>query len=775
MAKPFAGKRIVNRIRFKTNTPTNNEKKSFAVIENILNKILVNEAREASGKEVVKEVSSFVRDNVTGVRFDLKKAKIIADKKVSIEAKKNNYTRKEKKARYNEIIKELDQDVAIINAEEQFNRFAIYVWSVIFNTPYDENYYKIYKVKDLKVEHVKSPLRGYSFNREKVVDLPDKIEFHKADDSHLRDHWRFQFGGRVTGAVVSVSDLDGIDFDTPVTREKIKAISEVIKRKFGKKNLIKTVTVTLIGNEDIQKQYLTLEFGGYKNEISEWDMGGSKDNKRQHGVRGHYSVQAPYGIATLAQIQQEVLDNYAANTIDSVKGGFIKNINKFFDETAAFIETFNSGLMLFDGYAYKTDKSNKIPRRIKKQNSSTDAKYIAEYDFQQTMFKGKLAKSAETVLERNVKEGKVRSNIDVDFVEKQKSNFKARCKLRRYLYEHENPKSTWTSVKQKRKAKKVYDDIKSASKAESVKSNEIDKITDVVETELDKHIKGYGYSMRGFFESEYIYVSFYKGISEYDEVLKKLNKELEDLKEVRDSLLEEKSEKWEEVVSARINAKEDPEYVKIRDLAMKEFDRYRSLLKENKKKLTKLYKVINEYFKMYAVAFLKLKESEQVKLNFGIEKSNVGVLVNFMGDVQKVSNKSVIIYNKRKIKLSPDKKVIAKLNKEKLNDKPYKDWELRELNERLNMVMDDDNEEPIIEEPSINNGSGKEKYVIEGMELPVPDGFVPVNKNELSLKKFFITKAGMKGTQYRYWQVTDKKTGKKEWKWLDIMTGKPMN
>ena len=174
--------------------------------------------------------------------------------------------------------------------------------------------------------------------------------------------------------------------------------------------------------------------GGTKKSTSDWQQIGGEI---QHGTRAGYSVQAPFGIATLAQIEQEVMDEIMGPKLEEIRGKYVKKLGAAFDEVAHFLNAFKSQKMFVD--KVMLDADTEIHKQLVEmgigyyQNENTDVKYQADIDIIKTMYRGEFSEAMQEKLKKELHEenGRYTYRAGIDFKQYKKDLVKMSAKVRR--------------------------------------------------------------------------------------------------------------------------------------------------------------------------------------------------------------------------------------------------------------------------------------------------------------------------------------------------------
>lgn len=132
---------------------------------------------------------------------------------------------------------------------------------------------------------------------------PETQTYHKADDDFVWENWKVLYGKKS----ISAKEMGASFFDSDSNfnnRECITAIAEQIKENLfngdaalGKrKRRIRSLRI-----ENEHPRFAMLEYGGYELANSTKKEG----KKHSHGIKDHYSVQAPYGMLRITQTEME--------------------------------------------------------------------------------------------------------------------------------------------------------------------------------------------------------------------------------------------------------------------------------------------------------------------------------------------------------------------------------------------------------------------------------------------------------------------------------------
>lgn len=129
---------------------------------------------------------------------------------------------------------------------------------------------------------------------------------HEPDEDQCRYDWYVQRGSKKILAREIYEAYPDV-FDTVNDKKSIQAIATYLNFEFDIYNNDEYV----IGNEN--KHFATLEYGGYTTIESEVKEG----EKYEHGIKNQRSVQAPYGMLRITQMELESIKNKVAKTPDT--------------------------------------------------------------------------------------------------------------------------------------------------------------------------------------------------------------------------------------------------------------------------------------------------------------------------------------------------------------------------------------------------------------------------------------------------------------------------
>ena len=189
-------------------------------------------------------------------------------------------------------------------------RAAIFFQLLISNTPVDERYhYEETRVYIKKGKYKKTETeKGIKFERDAEDILSDMVQGakkvtytiereHIPDDERVRDYWEFKYKG-ITFSMLD-SDFQGHDewFMKPGDLNSIQKVAEVFTKRV-KTSKVKGINFTYTNTHP---RWERLEYGYYKKDSGPWQ--GEGKFQREHGVKDHFTYQAPKGWIRLIEAQ----------------------------------------------------------------------------------------------------------------------------------------------------------------------------------------------------------------------------------------------------------------------------------------------------------------------------------------------------------------------------------------------------------------------------------------------------------------------------------------
>ncbi|MCQ2086567.1 MAG: hypothetical protein MJZ37_00625 [Bacilli bacterium] len=189
-------------------------------------------------------------------------------------------------------------------------RAAIFFQLLISNTPVDERYhYEETRVYIKKGKYKKTEtFEGVKFERDPEDILSDMVQGakkvtytiereHIPDDERVRDYWEFKYKGMTFSMLDSDFQEHDEWFMKPGDLNSIQKVAEVFTKRV-ETSKVKSINFTYTNTHP---RWERLEYGYYKKDSGPWQ--GEGKFQREHGVKDHFTYQAPKGWIRLIEAQ----------------------------------------------------------------------------------------------------------------------------------------------------------------------------------------------------------------------------------------------------------------------------------------------------------------------------------------------------------------------------------------------------------------------------------------------------------------------------------------